>query len=182
MIEQTARVVDLQGDWVWVIPEQTSGCHSCNAKAGCGTSLLSRLFPNRERSRIRLSGSHLTRLPEVSDRVVIGIAENFLQRSSLLLYLFPLVGLIAGAGLGAWLGEELIGASAAEPISILFGLLGIGGCLMLARHWAAGWASGTDRMVHLIRIEPPHTGVSLVALEGNIGRYQTDKDKQLADK
>ncbi len=50
-----------------------------------------------------MCGRSSDRVLAVDDRVVIGIPEDLLVRSSLLVYLLPLLGLFAGALLAQWL-------------------------------------------------------------------------------
>lgn len=113
MIEQEARVLGLQGGDALVEVGRQSACGSCAAKSGCGTSVVASLFPQR-RQQLRVAN---TQAAKPGDRVIIGLPEEGLQRASLLLYGAPLLGLLAGAGVGQqWGGSELQ--------SILGGLLG----------------------------------------------------------
>ncbi|MFV8781784.1 SoxR reducing system RseC family protein [Microbulbifer sp. SA54] len=122
MIEERGRIVALGGDGIWVETVQRSSCHGCAAKSGCGTGLLSDFWSSASRVYVPVPQRQLSSLG-LHDAVVIGISENTLATSALVVYLLPLVGLLVGAQAGNVLG--------AEPLAIagaLFGLVagGIG--------------------------------------------------------
>ncbi|WP_374288198.1 SoxR reducing system RseC family protein [Pseudomonas fluvialis] len=109
MIEERGRVVALEQGAVWVQTLRKSTCSSCSAKATCGQGVLDSLGLGRERGHVRA----LCRLPvQVGDQVMIGVREEQLLQSAVLVYLLPLLGLFAGAlladGLG-WSEPRLIG-------------------------------------------------------------------------
>jgi sigma-E factor negative regulatory protein RseC len=155
MIEQHARVTAVDGDLIELHTEAQTGCHACGAKSGCGSGLIAQMFPARFNQRLRLGGSHLRVAPRPGDQVVIGIDERYLQKSSLLLYAVPLLGLIAGA----ILGQSLWGT---ELASILGGLLGLSTTLVL-NHWGAAWLlRQAPNAVRILRVEtPPAVAVQL---------------------
>lgn len=104
MIEETARIVAVEGDAVWVEARRESACGRCALRSGCGHGLLD----GARRSR----ALHL-RLPrpaapalEIDDRVVLGIAEGAVLRASARLYGLPVAGLVLGALSGAALGGD----------------------------------------------------------------------------
>src|SRR5690606_26683622 len=100
---------------VWVETLRRSTCSACSASAGCGQGLMDKLGVGQRRGYVRA----LTDLQlAVGDGVVIGIREDLLVRSSLLVYLLPLLGLFAGAMLAQWL-------ALAESFVILGGLSGL---------------------------------------------------------
>ncbi|ARS49830.1 SoxR reducing system RseC family protein [Ectopseudomonas hydrolytica] len=126
MIEEQGRVVALEPGAVWVETLRKSTCSSCSANAACGQGLMDRLGVGRQRGYVRaLSDSPLS----VGDTVVIGVREDLLVRSSLLVYLLPLLGLLAAA-----LAADGLGLS--EPLVILAGLLGLFFSWLLVR-WRA---------------------------------------------
>ncbi|CAE6908183.1 SoxR reducing system RseC family protein [Ectopseudomonas khazarica] len=126
MIEEQGRVVALEPGAVWVETLRRSTCSSCSANAACGQGVMERLGVGRERGHVRaLSTLHLN----VGDAVVIGVREELLVRSSLLVYLLPLLGLMAAA-----LAADAAGLS--EPLCILSGLAGLSVSWLLVR-WRA---------------------------------------------
>lgn len=87
MLEQTATVIEVQGDRLLleVIPE--SSCKACSMNKGCGTSVLSKSV-GRKVVQFELDN---TLAAERGDRVVLGVPENAVISGSLLVYLLPLV-------------------------------------------------------------------------------------------
>lgn len=119
MIEEHARVIDVDDDCVTLVVDRQSACGKCASGSGCGTALLAAWFNRRQ---IRFS------LPNevgagVGDRVVLGIDERLIQRGALLMYAVPLVALLSAAvggrhlaplaGLSPELGSIVLGLSAA---------------------------------------------------------------------
>jgi sigma-E factor negative regulatory protein RseC len=104
MIEETGRVVEVNGDYAWVETESAASCGSCSAHAGCGTSVLASLFGRRD-APVRALNRAGARAGEL---VVIGISESSLVRGSLAVYLVPLAGLLAGVLAGRYIGAELL--------------------------------------------------------------------------
>lgn len=96
MVEQ-ARVVAIDADCLWVETGVQAGCGSCSSSKSCGSSLLAKLFEDKQRHlRVPLEG----RDPEtfsIHDVVEIGMSESAIMRGSLVVYLLPLAGLMAGA-------------------------------------------------------------------------------------
>ena len=146
MIEEQAKVVALDGGFAEIVAERHSACGSCNAKSGCGTSLLANWLPSR-----RL----LFYLPndvdaKVGDTVIIGLEEGRLQKGSLLLYALPLSGLLLGAIFGERIFLALTWSS--ELGSVLFGLLGLTAALVAVRRISAVANRRGDAGVKLLRI------------------------------
>ncbi|MEZ5541660.1 MAG: SoxR reducing system RseC family protein [Pseudomonadota bacterium] len=100
MIEETGRVVDVQGEYAWVESERRSACSGCGSQDGCGTGVIARAFGSRTVTLRVLNRINAG----VGDRVVIGLAERGLLRGALMVYAVPLLGLFAGALCGQWLG------------------------------------------------------------------------------
>lgn len=129
MIEETAEVVGIDGDGVWVETARRSTCSGCAAQHGCGTAVLSKVLGTR-RTRIRV----LADIPlAIGDRVVIGVAERALVRGSLAVYAVPLLALLLGALLGR-LGADGGVWTSGEAASVVLGLAGLAaGLLWLKR-------------------------------------------------
>ena len=114
MIEEQGRVVAIERGAVWVETLRKSTCSSCSVKAGCGQGLFNQLGVKERRGLVRaLCDLHL----KVGDGVVIGVQEDLLVRGSLLVYLLPLLGLLAAALMADQLGLS-------EPWVIVSALLG----------------------------------------------------------
>ena len=123
MIEERGRVVAIERDGVWVETVQRSSCHGCAAKSGCGTGLLGDFWSSASRVRVPAERAQLQTLA-LHDTVVIGIAENTLAISALVVYLMPLVTLVAGALAGDHLASEA-GAIAGALVGLFAGALAI---------------------------------------------------------
>jgi sigma-E factor negative regulatory protein RseC len=99
MLEAEGVIVKIGQEGVFVETSRASACGSCSSKSGCGTSTLSQILGSKPTTFKVLDpiGAAL------GERVVIGMEEAALLKSSLLAYLVPLVFLMAGAILGGWL-------------------------------------------------------------------------------
>ena len=141
MIEEQGRVVALEPGAVWVETLRKSTCSNCSANAACGQGLMDRLGVGRQRGYVRaLSQAQLA----VGDTVVIGVREDLLVRSSVLVYLFPLLALFAAALVAN-------GLALPEPLVIVAGLSGFCVCWLLVRWRAARVAENPDLQPVVLR-------------------------------
>lgn len=147
MIEAEAIVTAVDGDTVILSTRRQSTCGGCQAKNGCGTSLLAEWFSRRQPS-FRLPNGVAAR---VGDTVILGIREDGLRRGSLWLYALPLSGLL----LGAVAGERLFAAAGmnAELGAVLSGLLGVTAALWLVNRVYRRRQFGSDSEVRLLRVQ-----------------------------
>lgn len=129
MLEETAHVVEVNHDSVWVETQRRSACGSCSVNKGCGTAVISRALGKR-RSVVRV----LADMPlKAGDEVVIGIRERALVKGSLAVYAVPLALLLAGALLGE-LGAQRFLWQSAEVASLVLGISGfVAGLVWLQR-------------------------------------------------
>ncbi len=103
MIEETATVVAVEPGFAWVETQRQNACGSCAAKAGCGTSVLAKVYGQR-RTRVRaLDPGGM----QVGDTVVIGLREAAFVKGSLAVYLVPLAGLLGGGLFGELIGQQM---------------------------------------------------------------------------
>ncbi len=102
MVEEQARVVDREGDYVWVETQRQSSCGSCSVKNGCGTQTLSKLFGNKSAVVRCRNSCHA----KIGDQVIIGISESALLSGSLRLYMLPLLSMIFASGAGVALARQ----------------------------------------------------------------------------
>lgn len=119
MIEETATIIRVEDDVVWVETRRKSTCGSCAARSGCGISVLDRLFASQRPCLRVLAGPGY----QPGEEVVIGIREQALVRGSLAVYTVPLLGLMLGALVGTLAAGQGLTASA-ELSSILLGVAG----------------------------------------------------------
>jgi len=130
VIEETGRVIAVQGELAEVEGQPRSGCGSCAVKGTCGTSLLARYFgPKR-----LLLQAHNPIGARPGEHVIIGLSEGSLLEASILAYLVPLLAMIGGAVAGVFVAERLVPAYT----QILSAVTGLGG-LVAALTWLVGF-------------------------------------------
>lgn len=122
-VTETGRVVEVDSDCLWVETIQRSTCDACKAEKGCGQRLVVKWSATDEANRrahgvlrVLLDGRSDTDY-SVDDEVKIGVPDQVVVKGSLLVYLTPLFGLIAGALLGNSVG----GSEAASIMVAVFG-------------------------------------------------------------
>ena len=94
MIIETARVLRVAQGVAWVSCDSHAGCQRCAEGRGCGGGVLGRLLGERLREvRVETAGHSLA----TGDRVRIGLSETALLQSSLMMYLVPLLTMLAAA-------------------------------------------------------------------------------------
>ncbi len=114
MIEESATVVAVDGNFAWVESERASSCDGCAANKGCGTATLQKVMGQK---RTQLKAINRAEA-QVGERVVIGLQEQALLKGSLYAYILPLLLLFVFA----FIFEQLF---ASEGITILAGLGGL---------------------------------------------------------
>ncbi len=120
MIEETAFVVAVEGDYALLQTQRRSACQSCSVKQGCGTSVLSRVVGQRSTQLSVLN----TLSAQVGDEVIIGLEENALVHGSLLVYSLPLLMLLLFAVLGEyWAKSQGLGSEWIVIVSATLGFL-----------------------------------------------------------
>jgi len=135
IIEETARVVALDGNQAWVTTQRRTACGSCAANKGCGTGIIARSFSVARILRIKAVNKVEA---VVGDDVVLGIDDRVLVRSAALMYLLPLFALMGGAFFGEVINDVLFHTDN-EYLSVLFGVLA-----MVAVLW---WLRGHARLL-----------------------------------
>jgi len=116
MIEESARVLRIENDTVWVEAIRQSACSSCSAKKGCGHSLLAKAGQQRLEVPVERNGMEV----KEDDQVLIGVPEQAVLKSSLLIYGAPLVLMI----LLAMLGHLITGSEGPTALMAFLGLAG----------------------------------------------------------
>ncbi len=159
MIETEAIVVKIEHAVAYVQAERKTSCSSCS-ESSCGTSVLANFFG--QRTPLYRASNEVG--AKVGDRVVVGLNESAMFKGTLLLYLFPLLLLFAGAAAGSALaGAEEVkdGYSVAGAlIGLVAGFLGLK--LFSAR-------MGTDRQFQpVILSRMADIPVRVVSFEGGL--------------
>lgn len=93
MIEEHAIVVDVDNDTAMLEIVRKTPCGLCGQTRGCGISLWGRLFGHR--SNIFKAVNQIN--AKAGDAVIVGIEEQALLFSSMLVYGIPLATLLVGA-------------------------------------------------------------------------------------
>jgi len=114
MLEETGRVIAVEGRYAVIETQQRSACGHCNVGDSCGTSVLAGLF-SRRRNRVRLV-NHLDL--QVGDQAVVGINESVLLSTAILAYLLPLLLM-----LGFAITTDLLGYG--DQVSFASSMLGL---------------------------------------------------------
>ncbi len=130
MIEESARVIATEGDFVWVETQRNSTCGGCAANQTCGTATLAKVLGTR-RTRVRALNHDGA---QVGDTVVIGLDETALIRGSLAVYATPLLTLFAGGIVGALLSQRW--AVGGEALTLGLGVAG----LIVGLLWLKGFS------------------------------------------
>ena len=99
MLIETGRVVAVDREALWVETIRQSTCGSCAARQGCGHGLLNRISDGRTGYVRVLPGTDSGGAARcaVNDQVRIGIPEQVILRGSVVVYLLPLLCMLAGA-------------------------------------------------------------------------------------
>lgn len=140
MLLETGRVVAVERDGVWVETVRSSTCGSCAARKGCGHGLINQLSDG-QRGLVRALPGQISPLQcRLDDEVQISIPEEVILRGSLVVYILPLVTMLAGAALAAqlWTGGD-------DAIAALGAAAGIAVGLVLVR-WHAHWHRDDQRL------------------------------------
>lgn len=124
MLTETGRVVAVESDSVWVETIRKSTCGSCAVQKGCGHGLINQISDG-SRSYIRvLPGKVSPHACAVDDQVKISIPEEVLLRGSLIVYMLPLLSMLAGAAatVGLLQGDQdllaLLGAAVGFALGV----------------------------------------------------------------
>ena len=141
MLLETAHVVAVEADSVWVETISRSTCGSCAAQSGCGHSLLNRIAAGRRNYIRAFSGPLAATDCSVDDHVRISIPEQVIIRGSLLVYMVPLILMLTGAALAS----SLTG-SGADILALAGAVLGFSLGVALVRVHA--WYHRSDKSLH----------------------------------
>lgn len=128
MIEESGRVVAIDGNDAWVETSRRSSCGSCEAK-GCGTGTLSQIL-GRKTQRLRVKNP-IGAVP--GDQVILGIRESALIKGSLAVYLVPLLALLGGGLFGELMGAQL--GVPGEGATLFSALIALGLSLLWLRRF-----------------------------------------------
>lgn len=142
MIEEVGRVVAVEAaGQVRVAVVRQQACGSCQARMACGQGLMQALRPAACHEVLAHSELEL----HSGDEVVLGVPANLLLRSAMLVYVMPLLALLAGALLGAGLGLS-------EPGSIVLAALGFTAAFVWLRQYNRAQANNRQMLPVVLRV------------------------------
>lgn len=117
-MEELAIVTQVNAQSVSVTSEVKSACSGCQQVDQCGSGQVAKAFPTKKLSLVL----H-TELPvKVGDTVILGLSDSCLLHSAWQVYLFPLFGLIAFAGIGQYLIAQSVLSH--ELLAVLLSMFG----------------------------------------------------------
>lgn len=108
MLKENAIVVDYQAGVATLQCQAKTACGQCAARSGCGIASLNQLNGEKEHIVFKVE----TAIPlQRGQFVEVGLTENSFIKSTLLLYIVPLLTLLASTLIAdQWLQIELISA------------------------------------------------------------------------
>lgn len=125
MIEETGTVVELRGRHLAVVLCQKSRlCENCATGGSCQVA---------NDGRDRLVEAHNALGAAVGERVRVAVSTRSFLQSGFIVYIVPLLALVAGALLGKLTGEHSAGGADPEMLSALFGIGFLVGSFLVIR-------------------------------------------------
>lgn len=119
-MEMQAEVLAVEGTHVLVkVSEHGGGCGRCNEAGGCNSGVLTQVFGRRAGREFRLVNSIGATL---GDRVVVSLQDGVTLKTSLVVYMVPVVLMILGAALGTALGKGDLGAGLGAGLGLVAAL------------------------------------------------------------
>ncbi|MCG3723391.1 SoxR reducing system RseC family protein [Vibrio cincinnatiensis] len=134
------------GYWIDVSCEQQTSCRGCQSEKNCGTGIVSKAIGSKA-----LTWRLNSEKPVSAGQVVeIGFPEKSLLQSAALVYLLPLLMMIAGAAIAdIWLSPLL---SLGEGVVIGCALLSMAFGVMLAKYYSIRLSKRSIQEVILLRV------------------------------
>lgn len=161
MIIESGRIVSIEPEGLWVETIQKTTCGSCKAEKGCGQKLLNQWDGHTSYIWVLLEGRE-SKSYQLGDEIQIGIPEEVIAKGSLLVYMVPVLALVAATTIAhSLLSNELI-----TTISGLAGLL-LGGLIVRWHSWRNRYNRDMQpvlvddrRPLHFYHREEPHSHVA----------------------
>ncbi len=130
MIEERAVILSLDHiaspNMATLEIERKTACGLCGQTRGCGNSIWGKLFAHQSsafKAQNRINA-------KVGDSVIVGINEQALLKSALLLYILPLATMLVGAILAKQLFSTELAAMLGAATGLVVGLLWVKGHTM----------------------------------------------------
>jgi sigma-E factor negative regulatory protein RseC len=132
MIEEEAVVAAVEAGHVWIEKARRPACGSCASP--CTSAVMGEFMGE---SLVQMEAKSLVEVAP-GDRVVVGLDEGALVKGSFAVYLWPIIGLFAGAIMGKGIGAVFLSVSP-DVAAIAGGLLGLIGSIAILKS-AAGFS------------------------------------------
>ncbi|WP_325891686.1 SoxR reducing system RseC family protein [Grimontia sp. NTOU-MAR1] len=145
MITALAEVTGSGEGYLTVRCQQKTSCGSCASKNNCGTGIVSNALPGKVLD-IRVPSEKPV---NVGTLVEIGLEEQTVLRSALVVYILPLLFAITGAVFGQFLADLI---AAGEGVIILSSVLAGGLGFLVARNFSRKLEQDTGATPKLLRI------------------------------
>lgn len=154
MVEEQAIVISTDQDQTSLEILRNKPCGLCGQIRGCGLSFWGKLFAHRPNT---FKAKNLIKA-QVGDVVVVGVEENALLMSSMVVYGIPLLLLLIGAFLGSFLATTAdvdSGTALGAAVGLLLGFI-----------WLKGHAQGSSLDGRyspvILRLATPSSGKNVV--------------------
>jgi len=157
MLLETAHVVAVEADSVWVETIRKSSCGTCAAQKGCGHSLLGRISASRRNYIQVFSGALQASRCSVDDHVRISIPEQVIIHGSLVVYMLPLVSMLLMAVLAT-----TVSAASQDLLAIGGAVAGFALGVGLVR-WHA-WCHKSDKSMQPTLVELVNPSVEYITV------------------
>lgn len=146
MMRSLATVVAVDPGVITVSCQQQTSCGHCASRDSCGTGIVSKAIPGRSHQVKIVTGTKVS----VGEVVEIGLPEQSMLHSAVLVYVLPLLFLILGAVFGQWWFVDLAGSG--ELGVILTAVISAAIGLLLARRFAKRLEGNSAYKPDLIRV------------------------------
>lgn len=121
MIKETVEVVGIEGEQVVVRSARTSACAQCDASASCGQKSIAEWASSKWVDVPVINPDQ--KAVRIGDKVVVGIEEGRFVLASALVYLMPLVLMMAFALTGFTVGLDEAGLIGLSMAGLLVGFV-----------------------------------------------------------
>ncbi len=143
LMTETGRIVGIDDDALWLDMTQQSTCSRCISRKGCGERLIRSLGATYMLLRVPMQVGGATKY-QLDDQVTVAIPDDIVVKSSLLVYLLPLLLLLFFSGFAyTFLGNELV--------TVLLGMSGLLVGVVLIRRYANSVRN--DQRFHPVLLE-----------------------------
>lgn len=135
-----------RGFEVQISCEQQTSCSHCASQKNCGTGILSKAVGNKSHQWALKTDKDV----KTGQIVEVGLPEKSLIQFASVVYILPLMMLIAGAIIGQWLIAPSFGHGEGVTILVSVGFMACG--LWLSRFFAKILQSKSEQSVKLLRV------------------------------